>query len=180
MRTLDIKIIRVKKLLLFLLVSISCFPALAQKTVEMKNLWARPQVHVMFEGYSVSFTIRDINRALELMRETGDSTFGSDCKLDTAGNFFVDLLSGNHMEYHNSLQILMQQGVGAYLLSMGHGYIENPKHKRVTAVTMNIIPPAADEPVAYLVFYDPKTGDRVFTGSMKVAMYNKDLGIDYW
>jgi len=167
-----------KSITLFLLAIIPGFHSFAQRTVQIRHLWSRPQVHIAFEGYTVSFTIKDINKALRLLAETGDSTFGTSCGLDTLGDFYVELYSGNHMEYHNKLQPLLQQGIGAFLLSAGHADIKNKRHKLVQAITMNIIPPVGDEPVVYIVFYDPDTGDRIFSGKMDTAMYNKDLGLD--
>ena len=167
-----------KRITLFWLVFILSYPVLAQHTIQMRQLWTRPQVHILFEGYTVSYTIKDIDKALKLLAETGDTTFGTSCRLDTAGDFYAELYSGNHMEYHNSLQPLLQQGIGAFLLSAGHADIKNSRHKTVPAVTMNIIPPVGDEQQVYVVFYDPDTGDRVFTGKMAVAMYNKDLGLE--
>jgi len=167
-----------KSICLLLLVLIPVYPAFAQRNVPMKNLWTRPQVHVLFEGYTVSFTIKDINKALSLLAETGDTSYGLSYGLDTAKNYSVELYSGNHMEYHNMLQPLLQNGIGVFLLLSGHAYIEDPKNKKVKEVTMNILPPTGNEPEVYVLFYDPDTGARIFTGKMAVAMYGKDLGID--
>lgn len=167
-----------KSVYLLLLVFILTYPSFAQRNVSMKNLWTKPQVHVLFEGYIISFTIKDIDRALSLLAETGDTSYGLSCGLDTTKNYSVELYSGNHMEYHNMLQLLLQNGIGVFLLLSGHAYIESSKNKKVQEVTMNILPPTGNEPEVYVLFYDPDTGARIFTGKMTTAMYGKDMGID--
>jgi hypothetical protein len=157
-------------------------PSFAQRTIQMRNLWTRPQVHVLFQGYIVSFTIKDINRAMELLLETGDSTFGTTCGLDTAGNYIVELYPGLHQEYHNRTQALMQRGVGAFLLTAGHAYIENTalkKHKKIPAIIADIKPLLDGMDVTTVKFYDPATSTLLFDGIIPAAMYNRDLGIDY-
>jgi hypothetical protein len=144
----------------------------------MKNLWTKPQVHVLFEGYTISFTIKDIDRALTLLAETGDSSFGVVSGLDTNKDHFVELTAGVRMEYRSALQNLVQNGVGAFLLTAGHAYIENAKHRIVpsTDADINVFPSGVEH--AFIIFYDPKNGKRIFTGRMAANMYNKDLGID--
>jgi hypothetical protein len=176
--TLGRKIIRVKNILLILLIFTCSCPAFAQREVLIKNLWARPQVHVLFEGYSVSFTIKDINKALSLLAGTGDTTYGTVCALDTSGNYYAELYSGTKQQYHNSLQPLLQNGVGVFLLSKGHGYIVDKKHNIISKMTMDIVPPLGEETVTYVTFYDPKTGARIFAGKMDMGMINMDLGIE--
>ncbi len=150
----------------------------AQRTIQLRNLWTRPQVHVLFQGYSISFTIKDIDKALQLLAETGDTTYGTTCGLDTSGDYVVELFPGLKMEYRKPLQILMQKAVGAFLISAGHAYIENPKHKIVRAVVSDIKPisPGADD--AYIIFTDPNNDNMIFAGMMAADMYRKDLGID--
>lgn len=154
------------------------YSSFAQRAIPMRNIWTRPQVHVLFEGYTISFTIKDINRALVLLAETGDTTFGRISGLDTAKDYFCELYSGTRMEYHSELQNLIQNGVGAFLLTAGHAYIENPKHKQMQAILadINVFPNGVDH--AFIVFYDPRNNKRLFTGRMAANMYNKDLGID--
>lgn len=162
-----------------LLLFISC-PTFAQKTTTLRNLWARPQVHVLFRGYTISFSLRDINRALELLTETGDYTYGTKCILDTGGNYAIELFEGTKTEYKNPLQPLIQNGVGAFLLTGGHAQIENTKHKQLTMVEVEIEGADNGENFAFIHVYDPKTKTLIFSGKMAVNMYNKDMGIDYY
>ena len=152
----------------------------AQKTVILKNLWARPQMHIMFNGYTVSFTIRDINRALELLNETGDYSFGTTCKLDTGGNFYIELLDGTKTNYPNPLQPLIQYGVGCFLFTKGKVEVINLKHKRITSVIIDIEDVNMGENFAYIHVYDPKNQKQIFSGKMAVELYYKDMGIDYY
>ena len=167
-----------KRIFVFSAVFLLSYPAFPQHTVQMRNIWTRPQVHVLFEGYTISFTIKDVDKALMLLAETGDTSFGHASGLDTAKDYFCELYSGTRMEYHNALQALLQKGVGAFLLSAGHAYIENRKHKPVRSVIMDTetFPKGVDN--AYILFYDPRNNKRIFTGKMAANMYNKDLGID--
>ena len=168
-----------KRIALLLIGLVLFYSAFAQRTIKMRNLWARPQVHVTFNGYVVSFTLKDINRALTLLNETGDSTFGSYCALDTGKNHFIELYPGSRMEYHNSLQPLLQNGVGAFLLLAGHAYIETPRHKYVPAIAADIQPVQEGRDKALILYYDPQNNKMLFSGQMAVDMYNQDLGIDY-
>ena len=147
----------------------------AQRTIPMRNVWARPQVHVLFEGYTLSFTIKDINRALALLTETGDTSFGIVSGLDTAKDYFCELYSGTRMEYRSVLQNLIQNGVGAFLLTSGHAYIENPKHKPVRSVTadINVFPGGVDH--AFIIFNDPRNNKRLFTGRKRQICIIKTL-----
>ncbi len=145
----------------------------------MRNIWTRPQVHVLFQGYIISFTIKDINRAMELLQETGDTTYGKSCGLDTAGNFVLEFFPGFHQEYHSKLQWLMQTGVGAFLLSAGLAFIETERHKKVPAIVADMVPLMDGVEFTAFKFYDPKTKTMLFDGLMAAGMYNKDMGIDY-
>lgn len=167
-----------KSILLVLLIFTVSLSSIAQHSVQMRNLWMEPQVHVLFEGYTISFTIKDINRALELLSETGDTTFGAISGLDTAGNYNVELYRGLHQEYHNKLQPLLQKGVGAFLLTAGHAYIENARRKKVPAIITDIQPLIEGVDVTTIKFYDPANNKLIFEGTMDAGMYNKDLGID--
>jgi hypothetical protein len=150
----------------------------AQRTVQLRNLWARPQVHVLFGDYTVSFTIKDINKALTLLSQTGDHTFATSCNLDTGGNYIIELYPGLRMEYHNSLEPILQKGVGAYLLLCGHAVVQNRKHKKLKAVVSDIQPLIEGVDLTDIKFYDPKTNKLLFSGNMAADMYYKDIGID--
>ena len=167
-----------KRLSLFFIVFLLSYSVFAQRTIQMRNIWTRPQVHVLFEGYTLSFTIRDIDRALLLLAETGDTSFGLVSGLDTGKDYYCELYSGTRMEYRNPMQNLLQNGVGAFLLTAGRAYIENPKHRHIQAVTadLNVFPGGVEH--AFILFYDPKNNKRLFTGQMAANMYNKDVGID--
>ena len=156
------------------------FYCFSQHAVQLQNLWQEPQVHVLFQGYTVSFTIRDINRALELLAETGDSTYGITSKLDTAKQYAIELYPGFNTDYHNPLQPLLQKGVGTFLLSIGHAVIENHKHKKLKAVMVDLDKPVGIENVLDTKFYDPDTGKLLFSGQMAGELYGKDMGIDYY
>ncbi len=108
---------------------LSCF-TVPQHTVQIRNLWEKPQVHVLFEGYTISFTIKDINKALQLLAETGDSTYGLESPFDTNKNYNFELYPGTRMEYHTQVQPMLQNGVGAFLLTAGHAEIRNEKQKK--------------------------------------------------
>lgn len=152
--------------------------AIAQHTVTMHTLWQRPQVHVLFGDYTVSFTIRDIDKALTYLADAGDTRFPTSCGLDTAGEYTIELNAGEHPEYHNALQTMMQNGVGPYLMSMGHALVENKRHHLVRAVEMDARPPLDGGHRVYIEFYNPKTNARVFSGEMRTELTNKDLGLD--
>lgn len=91
----------------------------AQRTIKMNNLWAKPEVHVLFQGYKLAFRIKDIDRTLALLAETGDSVFGSTSGLDTAKAYYTELYNGLRMEYRSPLQPLMQRGVGCFCCWLG-------------------------------------------------------------
>ncbi len=167
-----------KGLLLLLFAFILPVSLIAQRTTQMRNIWTRPQVHVLFQGYTLSFTIHDINKALALLAETGDSTYGTSCGLDTSGDYIVELYPGLRMEYRKPLQAVLQKGVGAFLLLAGHAYIEDKRHKPVRSVISDIKPPSRGVDDAYILFTDPKNDNPLFAGQMAAEMYNKDLGLD--
>jgi len=144
----------------------------------MCNLWAQPRVHVLFQGYTISYTIKDINKAIGIMAQMGDSTYGVTSKLDTGKDYYIELFPGFSTEYHSPLQPLIQLGVGAFLLTAGHAVVENPKHKIRNEILEYIdVEPNEDNNVL-VTFYDTKNNRTIFFGRMKDFMYNKDLGID--
>jgi len=167
-----------KRILLLLFAFIISMQLFAQRTIQMHTLWTRPQVHILFNGYTISFTIKDINKALALLCETGDTTFGNTSGLDTAIDHATELYPGTHMEYQNRLEPLIQNGVGAFLISAGHAFIQNKKHKPVKAVIMDIQTLERGVDNAYILFYDPKNNTMLFSGKMAAEMYHKDLGLD--
>ncbi len=167
-----------KGIVLFVFVFILSIPAFGQRTIPMRNIWTRPQVYVMFQGYTVAFTIKDIDKALQLLYDTGDTTFGTSCGLDTTGTYTIDLFPGLKMEYRSRLQFILQRAVGAFLLTSGRAYIENPKHKPVREVICDLKPLPQGADAAYVIFTDPRTDNMLFAGAMAADMYKKDLGLD--
>lgn len=160
---------------LALLFPVLCF---SQRTIALCNLWAKPQVHVKFGDYNISFKIKDINRALELMTITGDSSYGRTSGLDESKEFFVELYPGLNMQYRDRMQPLMQRGVGVFLLLAGHAEVKKGRKKMLYEVIADISPVRNDAKFTYVNFFDPKTNAILFSGRMNSAMYNQDLGID--
>ncbi len=146
----------------------------------LRNLWAKPQVHILFNNYTLSFTIRDINRALQLLTEAGDSTFGITSRLDTNKKYTIELLPDIRTLYHDQLQVMMQNAVATYLLTAKRALITNPKQKTISTIELEIITPETGENYIYLNVYDPKTKAKIFTGKMPINLYDMDIGIDYW
>ena len=164
---------------LFVVAVAFSYTSLAQKTIEMHTLWQRPQVHVIFGKYTISFTIKDIDKALKMLAESGDHTFGASSGLDTTKDHTIDLLPDvTHTEYRSSLQVLIQDGVGSFLISSGHAFIQNAKHKPVTSILVDEQPPIEGSKRVFVEFYDSKHEQRLFSGTMKTALQNRDLGID--
>ncbi|MCF8448402.1 MAG: hypothetical protein K9G49_00910 [Taibaiella sp.] len=150
----------------------------AQKTVKLNNLWTKPQVHVLFQGYTLSFKIKDIDRALVLMDGIGDPSFGATSGLDTLVNYNTELFPGTRTLYRNKLQPLMQKGVGAFLLLAGQAQVVNHKNKKLKEIIADVQPVKMDDSFAYINFYDPRNNNLIFSGSMNVGMYGQDLGIE--
>ncbi len=151
----------------------------AQRTVKLHNLWAKPQVHVLFEGYTLSFKIKDINRTIEILNEIGDTTYGITSGLDTLRQYPLELYSGLKLQYRNALQPLMQRGVACFLLLSGQAHIVNIRKKKLKEIVANILPVKGDDELAYVNFYDPINNKLLFSGCMPIGLYNRDLGIDY-
>lgn len=171
-----------KRTIFLLCLVLAGFVATAQRTVHLRHLWERPQVHVLFQGYHLSFLIKDIDKALGFLAEMGDTTYGIKCGLDTARNYPLELFPGLRQLYKSPLQAMMQNGVGAYLLTTGHVLVKNKKGKVLKSVIADFQPQVDGERMMYLVFYDPKHKRNrpkqvVFTGQMAAGLYNRDLGI---
>lgn len=168
-----------KRIALLVIAIIISVHSIAQRTVELRNLWAEPHVHVKFNDYTVSFTVKDINRALQLLAETGNSPFDTTSHLEPDKDYTIELYAGYNTQYHNPLQPILQKGVGAFLLLRGHAVIENPRHKEQKAITMDIAPLVEGEDFADVKFYDIHSGKLLFSAQLPADMYNMDLGIDY-
>jgi hypothetical protein len=167
-----------KSISLFLPALILSYSVFAQHDVPLRNLWAKPQVHVFFDGYTISFAIKDINRALALLAETGDTTNGLTSGLDENVIYKTDLYPDSKMEYHMALQSLLQNVVGGFLLTAGHAEIKRGRHKKLKHITVDIGELTLGEDNVLVQVYDPKSNKLIFKGKMKPEMYNRDLGID--
>ena len=139
-----------------------------------------PQVHVLFDHYTIAFSVRDINRALELLSENGVTTFGDSSGLDTAKVYAVELYAGYRQEYHDGLGPMIQLGVGAFLISKGRAVVWKTKRKKLKKINMDVQPLIEGEQETDVKFYDPHTGKLIFNGRLPEAIKNADLGIDYW
>ena len=172
-----------KKALLLILVILSGGQVFCQKTVPIRNLWTQPQVHISFKEYTVSFSIRDIDRALELLVATGDYTFGTKSNLDTTKNYSIELFNDLHTEYKSDIQPLIQNCMGTFLLTKGLAVVTTPKGKKqkvLKSMLMDFEDVDTGETSVYIHFYDPENHHLLFTGKMPVNMYNQDMGIDYY
>lgn len=147
-----------------------------QSTVTLHRLWAKPQVHVKFGGYVISFKIKDVDRTLELLESTGDHTWGYPSGLDTNRQYSIELYA-DRQEYHYRLEKMMQNAVATFLLSVGQAEVYRGR-KKLRSVIMDIQPIHGDDIMAMIKFYDPKKKRLVYSGSMPVSMYKQDIGID--
>ena len=172
-----------KKGFLLLVLLAAALTAQCQKTVKIRNLWTRPQIHVHFKEYTVSFSVRDIDRALELLNGTGDYTYGTKSDLDSTKDFTIELLNDLHTEYKVALQPMLQNSIGTFLLTKGLAVITTPKHKKtrtLQSVIMDYDDLDATETNIFIHFYDPDNHHLLFTGKLPLALYNLDMGIDYY
>jgi len=165
-------------LLLICLVIQSADCCLAQQLIKLCNLWAKPQVHVEFGDYHLSFKIKDIDKALLLMAATGDSSFGLTSHLDESTDYSLVLYPSLDIEYRNRLQPLMQRGVGVFLLLAGHAEVRKGKKKILHEIIADMNKVSNDARYTYVNFFDPKTNTILFFGKMNTAIINQDLGID--
>jgi len=150
---------------------------LAQHTIKMRHLWIRPQVHVHFNHYTVSFTIKDINKAIKVMNDTGDSTYGVTSGLDTLMDYQSWLNRDHPPGYLVKLDDLLQNGVGVYLILSGHAEIRNKHHRKRKTIITDISVPGYGDPKVKVEFFDTKKNRMIFSGTMNVELYGKDLGI---
>lgn len=151
---------------------------LAQRSVRLRNLWAKPRVHVSFAGYQVSFTVRDINKALRLLHENGNDLYGTMWPMDSAVDRYYEMYPGTHTEYKDPVEPLLQNGVGVYLLSVGLAEVEDRKHKRLAVIIDDMYPVEDGAPYTFASFYDPETHMMLFSGRIDAALIGKDPGID--
>ncbi len=167
-----------RKQVFFLLAMVLSTTLYAQHPVKIRNLWTRPQVHVFFEGYKVSFAIRDINKTLALLRQAGDSTHASVCKLDTAKDYNYALMHGTDLQYRDAMEPFIQNLVGPFLLTAGRAVVESGRHKVLKEIIVDIQYTSLGGDTVFVEFFDPANNKRIFSGMMPVAIYGMDLGID--
>lgn len=148
---------------------------MGQRPVKLNNLWATPEVHVLFAGYKLSFTIKNMNRTLELMNQIGDNTWGTQTELDTLREYTIELY-GSHPQYRNRLQTMMQHCIATFLLSAGQAEVRY-KRRRLRTVLMDIQPIGPDGNTVRILFYDPKNNHMLYSGTMPVGMYKQDIGL---
>lgn len=171
-----------KSLCSSLLVLILSFPASAQQIIQLRTLWTKPEVKLVFRDYCIYFRIRDINKAMQFLSEPDKKIYGTKSVLDTNKVYVVELESGTstNVQYLNDLQPLIQNAVGCYLLMSGHAAVETKRHKKIHKIEAHI-GPANDFDGFFRVpvtIYDPKTGKMIFSGNMDDDMYKKDIGFD--
>ncbi|MBA3827925.1 MAG: hypothetical protein H0X33_03225 [Taibaiella sp.] len=167
-----------RKRITFLFLVIFSFTARAQHTIHLVHMWQKPQVHLVYKGFHLFFTIKDINTTLQYLHRIDatlypDSTSG----LDENKLYGVELVEGRDMEYMNRLQPIMQKEAGAFMLMRGHAYIETQRHKRVKVI-ISEAGPAEDHnrnTFALIHFFDTKTGKELFAGMMNLALQSKYL-----
>jgi len=102
------------------------------------------------------------------------------CTLDTSGNYFIELFDVSKPEYKTLIEPLIQNGVGSFLLTVGKAVIEDPKHKIMPNVELSIEGGEFSSEYYQIQVFDPKTKKLIYSGRMNTAMYNKDMGIDYY
>ncbi len=172
------KLPQIKSSLVLLLALLQSCMLYAQHPVTMRNLWDRPQVHVIFNEYTLSFKIRDIDKTLGFLREIGDSSFDAKCGLDTSLNYIYELFPGLHTEFRYPMQPILQNAVAAFLLTAGHAHIINKKHKVLPEIIVDIEVAERGDTTSFVTCYDPKTKAMIFQGKMALDLYKKDLGFD--
>jgi len=168
-----------KTLLPVILSVMLSFSSYAQKTITMRGMWTRPGVKVVFGDYNIFFTIHDINKAMQFLPDNEKVIFGTTSGLDTGRVYIIELLKAD-MEYRNSLQRLVQRGVGAFLLMSGRAAIEKKNGKKIHTIEADA-GPVIDQNGSNMLsvdFYDPGTHRMIFSGWMDAALYKRDIGFD--
>lgn len=167
-------------IMLFLWVFAAPGSVMGQQTVNLRPLWVKPQVEVYFGAYRLLFTIRDIEKAMQLLPPSDQARYGNTAGLDTNETYSIELLPGRHLEYRNRLQDVMQNAVGAFLLFRGHAAIETGRRKKIYKINVDIGQPVDMDgySTVTITVYDPRNHNMIFAGTMNAEMYYKDLGLD--
>ncbi len=169
-----------RSLTAFLILFTMPFAVSGQQTIQLKTLWTKPEVKLVFRDYNIYFRIKDINKAMHFLSEADKKVYGTTSGLDTNKIYVVELESGINVQYLNDLQPLLQNAVGSYLLMSGHAAVETKRRKKIHKIEVRV-GPANDYDGFFRVpvtMYDPKTGKMIFSGQMDDDMYKKDIGFD--
>ncbi len=152
----------------------------AQQTITLKKLWIEPQVTVLFGDYRLLFTIKDIEKAMQLLPTSDQALYGASAALDKNRTYTIELLPGRRTEYRFPLQGIMQNAVGGFLLYRGHAAVMKGRHKELRSIDIKFGPPVDMDgySTVSVTAYDPKDGAMIFSGVMNAEMYYKDLGLD--
>jgi|GEM_PF-743132 len=168
------------KTALVILLIVASARSWAQQTITLKRLWVEPQVTVVFGEYRLLFTIKDIEKAMQLLPFSDQAVYGASAALDTNRAYTIELLPGRKTEYRFPLQGIMQNAVGGFLLFRGHAAIIKGRHKKLHSIDIKLGPPVEMDGyrTVSVTVYDPKDGAMIFAGVMNAEMYYKDLGLD--
>lgn len=168
-----------RKIFLSALLILFFTAAYGQPKIKMRAMRSRPQVHVKFGEYIVSFSITDIDKAMTFFPENEKVIYGTKCGLDSSLSYNLQLLPGRHMEYRNKLEPLLQNGVGCFLLMGGRALVSRDG-KTVKEIYAKV-GPEMDLNGTYAVpisFYDSRNDKLMFSGMLDSELYKKDIGFD--
>jgi len=152
--------------------------AWCQKLVTMRNLWVKPEVHITFGDYTVAFTVHDINKSLKFLHEEGNIWGDSTYQLDTGKQYYAEIMAGLKMEYQFTVQAVLQNAVGAYLLSIGRAEVKDKKGVTLKTIVADVTYAENGEDVHFASFYSPKNNQLLFQGRLPATLRNRDIGID--
>lgn len=149
-----------------------------QKLVTMRNLWVKPEVHITFGDYNLAFTVHDINKSLKFLHEEGSIWGDSTYRLDTGKQYYAEIMAGLKMEYQFTVQAVLQNAVGAYLLSIGKAEVKDKKGAILKSIVADITYAENGEDAHFASFYSPKSNQLLFQGRLPATLRNRDIGID--
>lgn len=152
--------------------------AVAQQKIKLRRLWQRTQVHVIFNEYHLFFSIRDMDQTIRYLHESDPQLYDSTTGLDS-NLLYQTELEARDMEYHNSLQPLIQKEVGVFLLLRGRAYIEDSRHKKIKTIIARIGEPIDTNGNLFVPvnFFDAKTNKMLFAGVMNVSIQHRLLDL---
>lgn len=165
-----------RKVACTILVATIAFAAVAQQKIKLQKLWQKTQVHVIFNEYHLFFSIRDMDQTMRYLHESDPQLYDSTTGLDSSLLYQTEL-EARDMEYHNSLQPLIQKEVGVFLLMRGRAYIEDSRHKKIKTVIAHIGEPIDTNGNLFVPvnFFDAKTNQMLFAGVMNVSIQHRLL-----